>query len=118
MKTATLKMKTYARNANIVNNNDLDRNILRIILASFAVLALCYIVIVGNMVFNIVERKSLEVGVRTLSNDVGDLELKYLSLSNNVDLAYAQAKGFKETNIKKFTTRKTLGSISFANNEL
>jgi len=118
MKTATLKIKSYARNANIVNNNDLQRNILRSILFSFSALALCYVIIVGNMVFNIVERRALETNARTLSNEVGDLELQYLSASNNIDLSFAESKGFKEPSIKKFSTRQSFGSISFAKNEL
>jgi len=117
MKTAAIKIKSYARNVNIVNN-DLQRNILRALLSSIGLLALCYVVIVGSMVFNIVERRALETNARALSNEVGDLELQYLSASNNVDLTFAESKGFKEPSVKKFSTRQAFGSISFAKNEL
>jgi hypothetical protein len=118
MKTAALKIKTYSRSVSIVNNNGLERNILRGIVASAIVLAGCYVVIMGSMVFNIVERKALEANARNLSNEVGELELQYLNISKSVDLALAESKGFKETDTKKFATRKSLGSISFANHEL
>ena len=39
-------------------------------------------------------------------------------MSKNIDLVFAESKGFKETNVKNFATRKSLGSISFAKNEL
>lgn len=120
MKTAAIKIKSYSRNINIVNNNNnsFEKNILRGILVSAGVLAVCYVLIMGNMVFNIVERKSLEANARELANEVGELELQYLTMSKSVDLALAESKGFKETDTKKFATRKSLGSISFANHEL
>lgn len=111
-------MNSYAKNVNIVNNNNLDKKILRAILFSAGMLAICYVFIMGSTVFNIVERRSLEANARTLSNEVGDMELQYLALSNKVDLAYAESKGFKEISMKSFATRASLGSISFAKNEL
>lgn len=118
MKTAAIKIKSYSRGVSIVNNNSFERNILRGIASSAVVLAVCYVFIMGSMVFNIVERKALEANARNLSNEVGELELQYLNISKNVDLALAESKGFKETDTKKFATRKSLGSISFANNDL
>jgi len=118
MKTAILKINSYAKKTSIINNNDLERNILRSILFSIGFLGLCYVIIIGNMVFNIVERRSLEANARILSSEVGELELQYLSASNNVDLVFAKSKGFKEPSVKKFSTRQTFGNISFAKNEL
>ena len=69
------------------------------------------------MVFNIVERKALEGRALTLSNEVGNLELEYLSVSQKVDLNLAYSLGFKETK-KTFANRKALGSISIAKNEI
>ncbi|MFH1608774.1 MAG: hypothetical protein ABH951_02010 [Patescibacteria group bacterium] len=117
MKTLTLKINSYTKSRRVVNNN-LQKNIFRTILFSFGALAICYVFVLGNTVFNIVERRSLESNARVISNQVGELELQYLTLSNNIDLAFAESKGFKELNIKKFATRKSLGSISFAKNEL
>lgn len=117
MKTIAIKMKSYATGASVANNNDMQRKILNILLGSLAVFALCYIFLLGSMVFNIVERRSLEADARTLSNEVGDLELQYLSISDKVDLSLAQSMGFKETR-PKFATRKALGSIKLVKNEL
>jgi len=117
MRTVAIKLKSYATNVSIVNNNDLQKKILNILLASLILFALCYVFLLGSMVFNIVERKTLEADARTLSNEVGDLELQYLSVSDKVDLTLAQAMGFQEIKAK-FATRKALGSIKLVKNEL
>jgi hypothetical protein len=72
------------------------------------VLALLYFLFLGNMVKNIIERRSLEANANMLSNQVRDLELTYLSMSNNIDLPLSYSMGFQETKIV-FATRKALG---------
>ena len=117
MKTIAIKMKTYATGVNIVNNSNLESRMLNLIFAFFGLLALCYVLILGNMIFNILQRKTVESDVRTLSNEVGNLEVQYLSMSDKVDLAYAESIGFKQAKIK-FATRKSLGSLKIQSNEL
>lgn len=117
MKTASLKLKTYAGNVNIIDNGNLHKRILNIMLWIFGALVLIYVLLLGNMVFNIVERKALEGRALTLSNEVGGLELKYLSESQKVDLNLAYSLGFKDTKAT-FATRKFLGSLSIAKNEI
>ncbi len=122
-------MKKVIKKIQILNrktddhNSDLNRNILRAILFSFATLFISYGLITGGMVFNIVERKALESEMRNIVNEIGELELEYLLASNRVDLAFAELKGFKETSVKKFTIKKSVGfndvkNISFMKNEL
>lgn len=107
MKKIGSKFKTHVKNVNIVNY-DVEKFILNMIFLSFGVLALLYIVFLGNMVKNIVERRSMETEARTLSSEVGDLELTYLSISNGIDLSMSYAMGFKETK-STFATRKSIG---------
>ena len=111
MKRTAIKIKSYAGNVNIVNNNNLEKRILNILLYSLGICALAYVVILGNMTFNIVARQSLGIHSRTLSNEVGDLELKYLSMSNKIDVTMSQDMGFKEANAQ-FAVRKSLGTLS------
>jgi hypothetical protein len=59
----------------------------------------------------------VEADARKLSNEVLELELTYLDKSNKIDFALAESLGFKETKAN-FATRKSLGSIKFAKNEL
>lgn len=93
--------------ASIMSNN-FDVILSRFIFLSFGALAICYVLILGNMVANIIERRSLEISSRTLQSEVGDLELRYLELSNGIDLPLAHSLGFKETKAS-YATRKTFG---------
>ena len=118
MRQATLKLKSYAENVNITNNNiEVQKIILNSMLIVLGTLALLYVVILGNTVFNIVERKALEKNELTLSNDVSSLELSYLSVSNSVDLALSSSMGYTQTKAT-FATRKSLGSLKIAGNEI
>ncbi len=114
MRQATLKIKTYAGNVNVVGGN-LERTILRGMLIFMAGLAVLYVVFLGTMVFNIVERKALETQTRTLTNEVNDLELTYLSTSNKIDIELSHALGFKAIT-PSFTTRQAVGLVSKSNN--
>ncbi len=107
MKQASLKFKRYMGNAKIIDNN-LEYRIFHTLLMSFGILAVVYVFILGNMVFNIIERRSFEKEALSLSNEVGVLELSYLSLSSKVDLNLAYSLGFKEIK-PKFATRKIIG---------
>jgi hypothetical protein len=117
MKTASLKLKSYANNVSIIDNGNLQKRILNIMLWMLFALMGFYVFFLGNMVFNIVERKALEGRALVLSNEVGSLELEYLSMSKKIDLDLAYSLGFKEIKTK-FATRKTLGSINIAKNEI
>jgi hypothetical protein len=117
MKQVSLKLKSYANNVNIIDNGNLQKRILGMMLWTLGILALFYVFLLGNMVFNIVERKTLKTYAHTLSNEVGNLEQEYLSMSQKVDLNLAYSLGFKEIKTK-FATRKALGSISIAKNEI
>ena len=109
----------YASNASNIGiiNNDAPRFVLRFLLLSFGMLAIWYVLLLGNMVFNIVERRQLEAEVRVLSSEVADLELAYLSVLSNINLELSHSIGFKEVKAK-FATRKSLGSINTLQNEI
>ena len=118
MRQASLKLKTSIQNVNIMNNNvAIERVILNAMLALLAALAIWYVLILGNMVFNIVQRKAMEKEALVLSNEVSNLELSYLSVSNSVDMALSSSMGFKETKAT-FATRKSLGSLKLDKNEI
>lgn len=98
------------RSVNIINH-DIERLTFKFIVSSFGALAILYLFFLGNMVMNIVERRGLEADLRSLSSEVRNLELTYLSISNNVDLPLSYSLGFKETKAN-FVTRKSLGSAT------
>lgn len=127
MRQVALQLKTRIQNTSIVNNNaEFQKTIFYAMLFTVAILILFYVFILGNMVFNITERRVTEKEILTLSNEVSNLELSYLSLSNGIDLALSSSMGFKETKAV-FATRKALGfntagkdleSIKFTSNEI
>lgn len=108
MRQASLKFKNYASAIQIVDNSDLGEKAFRFILVSFGILALFYVVILGNITFNIIERRSYEAEARNLSNEVQELELTYLKMSEKVDPILARDMGFKEAE-ESITARKSLG---------
>jgi hypothetical protein len=111
MKKINSKLIKYAKVASSASGAGIigaEVAMLRFLLGSFAVLAFLYILFLGNMVFDIVERRGLEADARVLANEVRDLELVYLGLSSEVDLELAYSMGFREAS-PTFITRKPLG---------
>lgn len=118
MRQATLQLKTRIQNTNIMSGNiEAKKVILNTMLSILAALILSYVLILGNIVFSIVERRALEKEMLSLSNEVSTLELSYLSVSKGVDMTLSSSMGFKETK-PTFATRKSLGYIKPANNEI
>lgn len=106
MRQMSLKLNIYMKSISMINN--IEKFIFNIIIWSFVTLALLYLIFLGNMVKNIVERKTFEANAHVLGSEVRDLELTYLSMSNDIDLNLSYSMGFKETQAT-FATRKTLG---------
>ena len=117
MTQLALKLKSYGNKVNIIDNSDFSKRIFYILLTSGGAMAVLYVILLGAMVFNIVERRSLETQARTLASEVGNLELTYLSATNKIDLEFSAALGFKETHAT-FATRKSLGSLKVPGNDL
>lgn len=120
MRQASLKLKMYMGRVDIIDNNNLEKRVLYMLLTSFAIFAFFYVIILGNMVFSIIERRAFEKDAIALSNEVGDLELTYLKLSNKVDLNLAHSLGFKEIK-PNFAIRQSFGlnsSSSKLSNEI
>ena len=118
MRQASLNFKMNMSKVNITNNNmEVNRLVLHSLLLAIGFLAVVYILILGNMVFDIVGRKALEKEMLALSTEVSQLELSYLSMTGSLDMAASSKMGFKEAQ-STFATRKSLGSLSMAGNEI
>lgn len=112
----TLKLKKYTAYATIMNNDILTRKFFNSLLLLFGVLAMAYLLFLGIITFNIVERKTLENHARNLSNDVGVLELEYLSLAKDIDMSISHEYGFKEVKAS-FAYRQKLAQGVSENNQ-
>ena len=109
--------RTLQINTEILNNSDIKNRVFKALILTGVTLAICYLLLLSSMVWNIIARKNIEVQARNLSTDVSSLELQYLALSGKVDLNLAHSMGFKEIG-KSYATRKDLGSLTLAPNEL
>ena len=118
MKQASLKLYRNLQNASVLNNNlNIPKVVLRALLTTLALLGLIYALLLGLMVFNIVERKNLEQEMQTLSVEVSNLELEYLALAGSLDLELSRSLGFQERPAN-FATRKSLGRLGLNGNEI
>src|SRR3989338_5396140 len=107
MRQISSKLNIYLKSLGAINNN-IEKLAFNIIIWSFGLLALFYVLFLGNMVKDIIARRSLETSVNTLSSEVRELESIYLSISNNVDLTLSYSMDFEEPKTA-FTTKKPIG---------
>jgi hypothetical protein len=115
MRTATIKLRSIAIAAQELPSST-RRELLRIAIASLAMLAVVYLCILGVMVWNIIERKAVEAQVHNLASEVRVLEESYLADSSKVDINFSQAMGFKE--IKATYVRKSSLGLAANRNEI
>lgn len=97
--------KTKAIANEIVENSNTRRIIFRILLGSLLSLSVVYIYIIGSITFNVVARKSLDTTAKILNSNISQLELTYLSETNNVNKTLATSLGFADTNTSIFAKR-------------
>lgn len=117
MRQATLKINSFTRAVRIINNHNLKEKSLQIAFMALGGLFIMYAFFLGQMVLNIVERKNIESESRKISATIGELELSYFSKSSEIDQSISATMGFKETKAN-FATRKSLGTLTLARNEI
>ena len=110
MNQISAKVNNYTNKTGIMTNN-IERITLRFIFGALGVLGLVYLLVLGTTVSNIIARKVLESNARALSNEVNNLEINYLAMSNNINLNLSHSLGFKEIKAN-FATRKSFGLLS------
>ncbi len=117
------KMQNSIKNNTLINtleeNIEIRVRMLQVAFAGFVFFALLYLFFLGSAVFNVVERKSLEAEAHTLSNQIGELELKYLQVSGQIDRDLSKSMGFEEI-AQNFATRESITLIGekIARNEI
>jgi len=119
MKQAVQTIKNMRGYADVVNNYDLEKRILRMLCFALLSLVVLYSVFLGRIVFNIIARQGYDSDARVLSTRVSNLELQYLSQSDKNDLNSAFALGFKQPSKISYAIRKPIVRISLrSSNEL
>lgn len=93
-----MTFKTAQLNLTLETSGFLIARRISLVLCGFVVLLLFfYMYFVGNIVFNIVARKTVETSAHLVSSEIADLEVAYLSLTNTIDMSRATALGFSES---------------------
>ncbi len=122
MKQASIKVKNYIERVDTIDQNiDLRSKVLYGIFSMFILFSFLYVFVLGNMVFNIIERKTVDLEARNLANEVASLEANYLILVNNLDQASSFALGLKEIKpifANRSNASLTLNSSLLAQNEI
>ncbi|MFA5933970.1 MAG: hypothetical protein WC795_01990 [Candidatus Paceibacterota bacterium] len=106
-----MTVQTIVAQTNIINNNNLPQRLFYLMFGVCIVLSFVYVYLIGSIIFNVLERKSVENQVRTIRSAVGNLELDYLSQNKTVDLSYAKSLGFEEPKNLYFASRKSLVTL-------
>ena len=99
--------KTKTTTIEIVQNTNTQRILFRVLVSSIIVLSVVYVYLIGSITFNVIARKSLENTARSLSSQISQLELNYLSDANKIDKNYATSLGYVDVNHNIFATRES-----------
>ena len=124
MKQAVLKIKNGTKI--VAHSAPFRTHLLKGIFITLGILAVFYVFAIGSIIFNIIERNNLISQTKILSSEVGELELTYLSLHQELSLDTSSSFGFVEVK-PGFATRTPLAgnlatksgtSVKFVKNEI
>lgn len=89
-----------------------------VLVALFVTSLVWYGYSVRKAIVNVVNREAIVKDIQRTSTDVSDLESKYFSLKNSVNIELAHKKGFKEAPVSMFVSKKALGSALSVGNQI
>ena len=70
-----------------------------------------YAISVHSAIINVIEREKIVSEIREKSTIVSELESEYFALKNKINMELAYSKGYKESEINSFISRKSLMTI-------
>lgn len=71
------------------------------------VLSCSYLYLLHQTIANVVERGEIVRENRNISTTVAELESRYFSVKNSIDIDLAYARGFKDSEISFFVSKKS-----------
>ena len=104
--------KAKAITYQITNDDYLRKQIFRVLLSVLIILSLGYMYIIGSITFNVLARRSLSNNEIQIGNTVGQLELKYVALSNSINESYGITHGFVESKGMLFASRDSVSQVA------
>ncbi len=75
-------------------------------------LASSYAYLLHSAIANVVERNDLVKESRLTSTSVSELESKYFSVKNSINIELAHAKGFRDSEVSSFISKKSLTAMA------
>jgi cell division protein FtsL len=102
------------------NINNIMKYKERIVMTLIVAIVLCvasYMFLVHKAIVNVVEREKIVKDIREKSTIVSDLESKYLTAKNKINIELAHAKGFQDAEVTSYISKKSLTAY-VPNNEL
>ena len=89
------------------------------LIVTIVVSAAAYVFFVQKAVTNVVARQNVSKQIGVINAQVNDLESKYLTLDNGINMTVATEHGFISADVSAFISTKSLGQAhTFATNEL
>jgi len=76
-------------------------------------LFMTYAYLVNAAILNAVGRQNAEDKLSTLSSQNGQLEMTYITLENNLSLAYAYSLGYQDVDAPQFIARASGTDLSY-----
>lgn len=106
---------TQAIANNINNVFKYKERIFIFLLVGISLLIVAYSYFLHSAIANVVEREKIVKEIRTVSTAVGELESQYFALKSEIDMDLAHSKGFKDSEISMFISKKSLTAMAHAN---
>ena len=97
---------------NINNVFKYKERIFIVLVAGIIMSVFSYAYLLHTAIANVVEREAIVEEVRERSTTVGELEAKYFSIKNSINMELAHAKGFKDAEISSFISKKSVTAMA------
>lgn len=88
-----------------------------LLICGIVISASAYAFLIQKAIVNVVEREKITKEIREKSSNVSELESKYFAIKSNINIELAHAKGFKDSEVTAYISKKSLTAFA-SNNEL
>lgn len=102
-------MTKVVQNINIVLKY--KEKIVTVLIIGIVMSACMYAYLLHNAIENVIAREEIRKEMSSVSTNVSELEGKYFSVKNAVNIELAHAKGFKDTPVDSFISKKSLTAM-------
>jgi hypothetical protein len=106
---------TQAITNNINNVIKYKERLLIALVSGIAIFGFMYVYLLHSAVTNVVAREDIIKESRMVSTRVSELEAKYFQVKDTINIQLAHEKGFKDSEISSFISKKSLTAMANIN---